>query len=172
MLERLVTTLDRANDAGLCVMPTLFTGHMSGVNWIPEWALGGDAGDARFRVVSKHRVVQRAFAIGSRIHSSARRNLLATELARALEHRPFWLGPRERKLQLRDPPTCPWPVAPVHDQRDSRRGRPRTRHRSPWRTSSRSGRAAEAAEACDFLTMHGYRLRRLVAGDGRLCCRS
>ena len=37
-------------------MPTLFTGHMSGVNWIPSWALGEDAGDERFRVVSGGRV--------------------------------------------------------------------------------------------------------------------
>ena len=35
MLERLVTCLGLAGDAGLDVMPTLFTGHMNGVNWIP-----------------------------------------------------------------------------------------------------------------------------------------
>ena len=30
----------------------LFTGHMSGVNWIPRWALSGASGDLRSRVVS------------------------------------------------------------------------------------------------------------------------
>ena len=27
--------------SGFALVPTLFTGHMSGVNWIPAWALGG-----------------------------------------------------------------------------------------------------------------------------------
>ncbi|NOQ82384.1 MAG: hypothetical protein GQ551_00130, partial [Myxococcales bacterium] len=56
MVDRLVSTLDEASTAGLSVMPTLFTGHMSGVNWIPSWALGEEAGDDRFRVVSGGRV--------------------------------------------------------------------------------------------------------------------
>jgi len=41
MLERLVTVADLAGELGLVLVPTLFTGHMSGVNWIPGWALGG-----------------------------------------------------------------------------------------------------------------------------------
>ena len=57
MLERLVAVADAAERAGLDVVPTLFTGHMSGVNWIPAWALGGTERDARFRVVSEGRVV-------------------------------------------------------------------------------------------------------------------
>ena len=52
MLARLVTVADLAARAGLAIMPTLFTGHMSGVNWIPAWALGGSDRDPRFRVVS------------------------------------------------------------------------------------------------------------------------
>ncbi len=49
MLDRLVTVADLAGRAGLAVVPTLFTGHMSGVNWVPAWALGGSDGDDRFR---------------------------------------------------------------------------------------------------------------------------
>ena len=56
MLDRLVDVADVAADAGLSLVPTLFTGHMSGVNWIPAWALGGTDGDARFRVVSGDKV--------------------------------------------------------------------------------------------------------------------
>jgi hypothetical protein len=52
MLGRLVAVADVAAELGLALIPTLFTGHMSGVNWIPAWALGGSAGDDRFRVVS------------------------------------------------------------------------------------------------------------------------
>ena len=40
----------------LALVPTLFTGHMSGVNSIPAWALGGTDRDNRFRVVSNGRV--------------------------------------------------------------------------------------------------------------------
>ena len=53
MLGRLVAVADLAAELGLALVPTLFTGHMSGVNWIPAWALGGSAGDDRFRVVSR-----------------------------------------------------------------------------------------------------------------------
>lgn len=38
-LSDLGLTLDAALAAGLRVMPTFFTGHMSGINWWPRWAL-------------------------------------------------------------------------------------------------------------------------------------
>ncbi len=56
MLGRLTTVADLAAGAGVALVPTLFTGHMSGVNWIPAWALGGTDRDDRFRVVSNGRV--------------------------------------------------------------------------------------------------------------------
>src|SRR2546421_5197798 len=51
-LAAVVDTADAATGAGVELIVTLFTGHMSGVNWIPAWATGGNEGDARFRVVS------------------------------------------------------------------------------------------------------------------------
>ena len=65
MLERLVTVANVARAAGLHLMPTLFTGHMSGVDWIPGWALGGAERDARFRVVSGGRVVEHGLRTGT-----------------------------------------------------------------------------------------------------------
>lgn len=38
-LADLGTVLDVAREAGIQVMPTFFTGHMSGINWWPSWAL-------------------------------------------------------------------------------------------------------------------------------------
>jgi len=38
-LADLGTVLDVAQEVGLMVMPTFFTGHMSGINWWPAWAL-------------------------------------------------------------------------------------------------------------------------------------
>jgi endo-1,4-beta-mannosidase len=58
MLERLVAVADLARELGLALVPTLFTGHMSGVNWIPAWALGGTDGDVRFRVVSRGEIAK------------------------------------------------------------------------------------------------------------------
>ena len=55
-LNHVVDAADAAADAGIDLVVTLFTGHMSGVNWIPPWALGGGDGDDRFRVVSASRV--------------------------------------------------------------------------------------------------------------------
>ncbi|MGZ5305687.1 MAG: hypothetical protein ACXWEG_03035 [Actinomycetota bacterium] len=57
LLDRLVTVADAAERAGLAIVPTLFTGHMSGVDWIPTWALGGTERDERFRVIARGRVV-------------------------------------------------------------------------------------------------------------------
>lgn len=52
-LDNLKEVLEIATQLGLRVMPTLFTGHMSGVNWIPSWALGGErTSDSRFPLVS------------------------------------------------------------------------------------------------------------------------
>src|SRR5262249_4396854 len=56
-LARLVTVADLAAQHELSLVPTLFTGHMSGVNWIPRWALDEVETAARFRVVSGGQVL-------------------------------------------------------------------------------------------------------------------
>src|SRR5438093_6141274 len=38
-LRKLLEVADIASAAGLSLMVTLFTGHMSGVNWFPAWAV-------------------------------------------------------------------------------------------------------------------------------------
>jgi endo-1,4-beta-mannosidase len=40
-LDDLGTVLDVALETNIRVMPTFFTGHMSGINWWPSWALSG-----------------------------------------------------------------------------------------------------------------------------------
>ena len=49
MFDRLEQVANLAAGAGLRCMPTLFCGHMSGVNWIPEWALDPATTAGRFR---------------------------------------------------------------------------------------------------------------------------
>ena len=37
-LDNLLITADLAQTHDLCLLPTFFCGHMSGVTWIPDWA--------------------------------------------------------------------------------------------------------------------------------------
>lgn len=53
MLERLEEVVGIAADANLRVMPTLFSGHMSGVNWLPAWTLDRSTPAGRFRTITR-----------------------------------------------------------------------------------------------------------------------
>jgi endo-1,4-beta-mannosidase len=59
-LRRFDAVLDAIARAGLQAMPTLFCGHMSGVNWLPYWALEPQASEGRFRTISRGAVVNRS----------------------------------------------------------------------------------------------------------------
>jgi endo-1,4-beta-mannosidase len=53
MLGRLEAFMELVLDAGLRAMPTFFTGHMSGVNWLPSWTLDRAAPSGRFRTLTE-----------------------------------------------------------------------------------------------------------------------
>ena len=164
MLERLVTVADVAGELGLALVPTLFTGHMSGVNWIPAWALGGSDGDERFRVVSGGAVV----ASGLRnwytdpvvVDAQA---LLATEAAAALSgHEALWawdLGNENSNCVL--PPdraaACAWLARIVSSIRAADDTALVTvgLHMEDLEEDRLLG-PHEASTVCDFLSMHGY----------------
>ncbi len=59
-LRRFDALMDRIGDAGLRAMPTLFCGHMSGVNWLPSWTLERETSEGRFRTISQGTVVDRS----------------------------------------------------------------------------------------------------------------
>ena len=52
MLGRLETVVALAADAGLQTVPTLFCGFMSGVNWLPAWALDRRTTRGRVRTIT------------------------------------------------------------------------------------------------------------------------
>ncbi|TME71334.1 MAG: hypothetical protein E6I49_06720, partial [Chloroflexi bacterium] len=58
-LALLVTVADTAWRHGLQVIPTLFTGHMSGANFVPLWALASNTQRGRFRVISNDHILER-----------------------------------------------------------------------------------------------------------------
>lgn len=164
MLARLVEVAGAAQETGLALMPTLFTGHMSGVNWIPPWALGGEHRDVRFRVVSRGTIVDDRLRDWYADPDVARaQSLLAREAASSLAgHASLmawdlgnensncvvpathddgrrWLGRIAGAIRGADPAAQITIGLHMEDLEQDRRIGP-----------------AEAAEVCDFLTMHGY----------------
>ena len=87
-LKDLVTVADAAAAAGLALIPTLFTGHMSGANWLPRWATRrGAAG--RFPIVSGERYADLAARNWYDDDEITRaQELLAAEAASALRGHP------------------------------------------------------------------------------------
>ncbi len=51
-LRRFDAVMERIAGAGLQAMPTLFCGHMSGVNWLPRWTLDRNTASGRFRTIA------------------------------------------------------------------------------------------------------------------------
>ena len=164
MLARLVTVADLAGEHGLALVPTLFTGHMSGVNWIPAWALGGSDGDDRFRVVSGGRVVKAGlrnwYADPAVADAQAR---LAAEAAAALAgHQAVWawdLGNENSNCVI--PPSRASARAWIARLASAIRVADPTAlltvglHMEDLEEDRQLG-PLEASDACDFLSMHGY----------------
>ena len=164
LLDQVVIALDLASQAGLSVMLTLFTGHMSGVNWAPSWALGGALGESRFRVVSENRVVRAGLRNWYTDTPLARAQaFLAFQLGRALSgHSALWawdLG-NESSNCVRPPSRAKardW-LRRISDALREGDGRGLVTiglHMEDLEEDRKLG-PLEAAEVCDFLTMHGY----------------
>jgi endo-1,4-beta-mannosidase len=59
-LRRFDAIMEKIAAAGLRAMPTLFCGHMSGVNWLPAWTLEREPTQGRFRTIAGGTVVDRS----------------------------------------------------------------------------------------------------------------
>jgi endo-1,4-beta-mannosidase len=172
MVGRLVAVADAADRAGLELMSTLFTGHMSGVNWIPPWALGGTERDERFRVMSGGRIVGDGIRNWYADEEVAQAQVrLATEVATALAgHDALWAWDLGNESS-----NCGMPSDREHARQwleqmtTAIRGADATAlvtiglHMEDLEQDRRLG-PAEAAEFCDFLTMHGYPIYATWAG--------
>lgn len=164
MLDRLITVADLAGRAGLAIVPTLFMGHMSGVNWIPAWALGGSERDDRFRVISGGRVseddLRNWYADDEMAQAQV---LLAREAATALAgHEALWawdLGNESSNCVV--PPSRTAARRWLQRLATAIREADRTAlvtiglHMEDLENDRRLG-PADACETCDLLSMHGY----------------
>lgn len=163
-VDHLIRVADIAAAHGLSLLPTLFTGHMSGVNWIPQWALGRDSERSRFRTVSGGRVVHRSIRNWYVDQDVARaQGLLAREVASALHQHPALWGwdlgneasncvvPPTREAGLRWLDSIASSIKSVDSSHPITMGL----HMEDLEEDRRIG-PAEAAHVCDFLCMHGY----------------
>ena len=164
MLDRLVAVADSAGGAGLAIVPTLFMGHMSGVNWVPGWALGGSERDDRFRVMSGGRLSEAGlrnwYADEEIAHAQV---LLAGEAAASLAgHEALWawdLGNESSNCVV--PPSRSSARRWLQRLAKAIRGADQTAlvtiglHMEDLEQDRRLG-PAEACAACDLLSMHGY----------------
>jgi endo-1,4-beta-mannosidase len=164
MLGRLVAVADLAAELGLALIPTLFTGHMSGVNWIPAWALGGPAADDRFRVISRGAIakggVRNWYSDPAVADAQA---LLAAEAAAALAgHEALWawdLGNENSNCVI--PATTAmaraWLARLISAIRYADESALLTvgLHMEDLEEDRRLG-PGEVSASCDFLSMHGY----------------
>ncbi|CDM65547.1 glycoside hydrolase 5 family protein [Pyrinomonas methylaliphatogenes] len=168
MLRRLVRVADIAARCDLALMPTLFTGHMSGVNWLPLWAVDFDAPAApqRFRIVAQDQVIEavpRNWYVDEEIVEA--QALLARYVAEALgEHPAVWawdLGNENSNCVV--PPSralaVAWLERMAGEIRSADRVHPITigLHMEDLEEDRKLG-PVEAARVCDFLCMHGYPL--------------
>ncbi|HEU4389545.1 MAG TPA: hypothetical protein VFV34_17200 [Blastocatellia bacterium] len=168
-LERLIKVADAAGQTQLSLLPTLFTGHMSGVNWVPGWALdpkhpSASETPSRFRVVSGGRVViasLKNWYVDRGIEEA--QAMLAREIATAIHgHNALWawdLGNENSNCCV--PPTrqsaLAWLDRISGEIRAVDRRHPITigLHMEDLEEDRRLG-PQEAASVCEFLCMHGY----------------
>jgi endo-1,4-beta-mannosidase len=165
-LDAIVATADVAGETGVQLVITLFTGHMSGVNWIPAWATGGTAGDPRFRVVSGAAVRSRSDDLRNWYDDlevvDAQERQAAAVAAALAGHPAVWawdLGNESSNCTIPSGPASAdlWLERITSAIRRNDPGRPITvgTHMEDLESDRRIG-PAEAARWCDFVCMHGY----------------
>jgi endo-1,4-beta-mannosidase len=161
-LRRFIEVLDRAHAHGLRTMPTLFCGHMSGVNWLPAWTLDPATPSGRFRTIAGGNVSP--YGIGDFYTGDlleAQRTFARAVGERAREHASIlaWdLGNEFSNLRVPRTPqdAAHWSAALTHDLFvTSNLGVTGGTHGEDL-SEDRHIRLASLAEPWPFATMHGY----------------
>jgi endo-1,4-beta-mannosidase len=161
-VARLVAVLDRLDAHGLRAMPTLFTGHMSGVNWLPEWTLDRATTSGRFRTISRGRTVPHGigdFYTGDLLE--AQRFFVRSLGERVREHAAIlaWdLGNEFSNLRAPRTPedAAHWSAALSHDLFESSNLPATGGLHGEDLSEDRAIRPSSIAEPWPYATMHGY----------------
>jgi endo-1,4-beta-mannosidase len=166
VLGRLVDAADAAVEVGITLLVTLFTGHMSGANWVPSWAVGGDLGDACFRIVAGGKTLPPGSGLRNWYDDAeivAAQERLAVATAGALAGHPgVWgwdLGNENSNCTVPSSRASAeaWLERMSSAVRRNDPGRPVTigLHMEDLENDRVIG-PAEAARFCDIVSMHGY----------------
>jgi endo-1,4-beta-mannosidase len=164
VLDQLVRVMEIGSEKGLHLMPTLFTGHMSGMNYLPLWMLELKESEDRFPVFSegeKRKNAIRNFYLDREVIEAQR--LLVREVSGALQGHPaLWawdLGNEPSNIVL--PPsrnhTLVWLEEMVSELKKRDETIPVTLglHQEDLEEDRKMG-PKEVAAFCDFLSMHTY----------------
>jgi endo-1,4-beta-mannosidase len=172
MVGRFVEVLDIAHAAGLTTMPTLFCGHMSGVNWLPSWSLDPVLRTSRFRTITEHG--ESPYAIGDFYTDpmllDAQRRFARAVAEAAREHPAILTWDLGNEFSnLREPASAAdaalWSGVLTENLRGIS-GHPVTAgtHGEDL-TFDRRIRLRSLCESFDFATMHGYSVYSAFARD-------
>ena len=164
VLDQLITVMEIGHEKGLRLIPTFFTGHMSGMNYLPPWMLELKESDDRFPVFSegkKKKNAIRNFYIDREVIEAQK--LFIREVSGALQGHPaLWawdLGnePSNLILPLTNKEALIWLEEMVSELKKRDESVPVTLglHQEDLEEDRKMG-PKEVAAFCDFLSMHTY----------------
>ncbi|MEM2936779.1 MAG: hypothetical protein QW231_06355 [Candidatus Bathyarchaeia archaeon] len=175
VLDELVAVMEIGHETKLKMIPTFFTGHMSGINYLPVWMLESKESNGRFPVFSEGKVRKNAirnFYIDREAIEAQK--LFLREVSGALKGHPaLWawdLGNEPSNLVL--PPSSEqalvWLEEMVSELKNRDESVPVTLglHQEDLEEDRKMG-PKEVARFCDFLSIHTYSLYAKWA-DGSL----
>lgn len=162
-LRRLRGMMDAIGHARLRAMPTLFCGHMSGVNWLPEWSLDRNTPHGRFRTITNGHTSP--YGIGdfyADAHLLGAQLAFARRVAETLDDHPaLWAWDLGNEFSNLREPASPLDAA----QWSWRLSEALREHSSARVTAGMHGedlerdrhiRPSSIARPWDFASMHGY----------------
>jgi len=161
-LANFVRLLDVADRHGLVTMPTLFCGHMSGVNWLPSWALDERTPAGRFRTMTERGESPYGagdFYTGELLDAE---RMLARELGvRAREHRALAVWDLGNEFSNVREPASPrdaahWSAALTHDLFETSNVAATGGLHGEDLEQDRRIRPSSIAVPWPYATMHGY----------------
>jgi endo-1,4-beta-mannosidase len=165
-LDHLVAVADAADDRGLGLDITFFTGHMSGPNWAPGWLLDreGDKAPGGLRVVSGERVTTSGYRnpYVDPLALAAERLLLREVVGLLVQHPAVWLWNLGNEPDLFAlPPSSATGARWVADHTELIRELDATRPITigthvPSLESDNGLRVDAVFETCDLSVMHAY----------------
>ena len=162
-LQHFDAVMEAIANAGLQAMPTLFCGHMSGVNWLPTWSLDPASPHGRFRTIAGG--LESPYGIGDFYADErllAAQELLARRVGERARNHPAlyaWdLGNEFSNLREPQKPSdaAAWSERLTNALRETSNGAVTGGTHGEDLERDRHLRPSTIAQPWQFATMHGY----------------